>query len=319
MIDVFPFAGYTVALYGLDAAGLTTVRAMRASKVVVWAWDDDEAARAAARELEIPLVDLHLCDWREPVSLVLGAEVAPGGPVEKLARAAGCEVIGDIEMLARSQRDAGFIGVAGPAGRDNGAALIGHILQLAGREIEVGGLAGDTALGLYPLGPQQTYVTAMSGVQLQRTVSITFDVGVLLGVGDGEPDYGGDVEAYREALKWLFHRQTEPRAAVLSLDDPVSSAIYQDLKTNGDQVVIPVSGREAVAGGVYAVNGALIDDMDGARVPVTDLSTHEALSGEDDWRTAAAAYAAARAIGIAPPTAMACIQSYPGLEEWLEG
>ena len=184
MIDVFPFAGYTVALYGLDAAGLTTVRAMRASKVVVWAWDDDEAARAAARELEIPLVDLHLCDWREPVSLVLGAEVAPGGPVEKLARAAGCEVIGDIEMLARSQRDAGFIGVAGPAGRDNGAALIGHILQLAGREIEVGGLAGDTALGLYPLGPQQTYVTAMSGVQLQRTVSITFDVGVLLGVGD---------------------------------------------------------------------------------------------------------------------------------------
>ncbi|MCP5366156.1 MAG: hypothetical protein H6907_08750 [Hyphomicrobiales bacterium] len=310
MIDTFPFAGYTVAVYGLDPAGLTTARAMSRSEVPVWAWDDDAAARAAAAEWEIPLVNLHLCDWREPVSLVLGDGVPPGGPVEQLARAAGCEVIGDVEVLARCQRDAAFIGVAGDTGRETGAALVGHVLRLAGREEEVGGLPGQSALGLYPLGPGQTYVLAMSGAQLQRTVSITFDVGVLLGIGD---DAGlGD------SAKWLFHRQTAPRAAVVSVDDPAARALCDTLMAGGEQRVVPVSARGPVAGGVYVRDGALVDDSEGGAVPVMDLGEHETLAGEGDWRAAAAAFAAARAVGVAPPVAMACIRSFPGLQAFLD-
>ena len=66
-------------------------------------------------------------------------------------------------------------------------------------------------------------------------------------------------------------------------------------------------------GGVYAVNGVLIDDTDGQEAPVMDLKENPCLPGEHNWQNAAAAYAAAKSAGVQPHAVMACINSYPGL------
>src|SRR3989338_6616673 len=115
MIDVFPFAGFPVAVFGLGRSGLAAARALVKSDAEVWAWDDDEEARDRAREDDIPLVDLYVCDWKELTTLVLSPGIPLHHPkphrVVELAEKAGCEVVGDMEMLVRAQRDAAYIGI----------------------------------------------------------------------------------------------------------------------------------------------------------------------------------------------------------------
>ena len=45
MIDVFPFAGYPVAVFGLGRSGLTAAKSLAGSEAEVAAWDDDAQAR----------------------------------------------------------------------------------------------------------------------------------------------------------------------------------------------------------------------------------------------------------------------------------
>jgi UDP-N-acetylmuramoylalanine--D-glutamate ligase len=317
MIDVFPFAGYPVAVFGLGQSGLATARALVRSEAEVWAWDDNEAARERAEDEGVPLVDLYHCDWRELTTLVLSPGVPlhhpKPHPIVELAREAGCEVIGDIELLGRTQRWCNYIGITGTNGKSTTTALLGHIMQVSGREAEVGGNLGVPALALEPLGPEGTYVLEMSSYQLELTVSITFDVAVLLNVSADHLDRHGGMDGYIAAKKLIFHRQTKPRTAVIGVDDPFCRAIAAELKAADEQAVIEVSGEREVPGGVYAVDGVLIDDTEGSAVPVCNLRENPSLPGSHNAQNAAAAYAAAKTAGVAPHAIMACIQSYPGL------
>ena len=80
----------------------------------------------------IHLVDLYSCDWSQLTSLI----VSPGVPIDHpvvhpvvaKARKVHCEVIGDIELLVRTQRWCGFIGITGTNGKSTTTALLGHIV-----------------------------------------------------------------------------------------------------------------------------------------------------------------------------------------------
>ncbi|MBI2585374.1 MAG: UDP-N-acetylmuramoyl-L-alanine--D-glutamate ligase [Rhodospirillales bacterium] len=317
MIDVFPFAGFPVAVFGLGRSGLATARALKKSDAEVWAWDDNEEARECARDEDIPLVDLYVCDWKELTTLVLSPGIPLHHPkphrIVELARKAGCEVIGDMELLVRAQRDAAYIGITGTNGKSTTTALIGHIMQVSGRRVEVGGNLGIPVLDLEPLMMDGTYVLEMSSFQLELAKSITFDVGVLLNISADHLDRYGGMDDYIAAKKLIFHRQTKPRTAVVGVDDPLARTVYDELKAADEQVVIGVSGNERVHGGVYVIDGQLYDDTEGKEIPVMNLNGIATLPGSHNWQNAAAAYAAVKSAGVQPPVAMACINSYPGL------
>lgn len=316
-IDAFPFTGYPIAVFGLGRSGLAAAKALHEADAEVWAWDDDEASRARAKDAGVPLVDLYMADWSQHTTLV----IAPGiplhhpkpHPVVDLARNAGCEVIGDIEILARCQRDCGYIGVTGTNGKSTTTTLIGHILEMAGRESDIGGNIGVPAMDLEPMGADGTYVLEMSSYQLDLTVSITFDVAVLLNISNDHLDRHGDLDGYIAAKRQIFHRQTKPRTAIVGVDDPHGIAIYETLKAAGDQVVVPISGKGPAVGGVYVSAGTLYDDTEGSNTPIMNLGVVKTLPGEHNGQNAAAAYAACRAAGLGAPVIAACINSYPGL------
>ena len=317
MIDVFPFAGYPIAVFGLGLSGLSAAKALVKSEADVSAWDDDEAARQRATDEGVPLVDLNGIDWKEQTSLVLSPGVPLHHPepheIVKLAEAANVEVIGDAELLVRTQRAAAYIGITGTNGKSTTTALIGHIMQVSGREVEIGGNLGIPALELEPLDQEGTYVLEMSSFQLELTRSITFDVAVLLNISPDHLDRYAGMDDYIAAKKMIFHRQTAPRTAVDGVDDDFSRAIYAQLKPAGEQVVIGISGAERVHGGVYASGGVLVDDTEGHETAVMDLRENPSLPGSHNWQNAAAAYAATKSAGVDPHAVMACIQSYPGL------
>jgi UDP-N-acetylmuramoylalanine--D-glutamate ligase len=317
VIDLSFFGGLPVAVLGLGRSGLSAARTLRDSGAEVWAWDDSGDRRAAAREQDIPLVDLTTCDWRELTSLVLSPGIPhthpEPHPVARLAKEHGCEIIGDIELLARAQRNASYLGVTGTNGKSTTTALIGHILELSGRRVATGGNLGIPALELEPLDMGGIYVLEMSSYQLEITVSITFDVGVLLNVSADHIERHGSLDGYVAAKCMIFHRQTKPRSAVIGIDDEISRSIFERLEAADEQVVLPISGATRAPGGVYVRNGVLHDDTEGQAVPAIDLREVPTLPGVHNWQNAAAAYAACKAIGVEAPVIAACLRSFPGL------
>ncbi|MEX0758111.1 MAG: UDP-N-acetylmuramoyl-L-alanine--D-glutamate ligase, partial [Tistlia sp.] len=317
MIDLPFFHGYTVAVLGLGKSGLAAARALQVAGAEVWAWDDKEDARARAREAGIHLVDLYSADWEEPITLVISPgiphEHPEPHPVAALARAHDVEIIGEIELLGRSDRDARYIGITGTNGKSTTTAMIGHILGLARRRVDVGGNLGTPATALEPVGPDGFHVLEMSSYALEITFSITFDIAVLLNITPDHLERHGGMAGYVAAKRNIFRRQTRPRAAVIGVDDETCRAIHAELVATNHQIIRPISAERAVPGGVYVLEGLLTDDTGGQAVPVLDLKEVATLPGRHNWQNAAAAYAACRAAGVEAATITAALRSFAGL------
>ncbi len=304
MIDLFPFSGFIIGVLGLGDHGLMTARALQLSGAEVWAWDQDKKRRDKAEAEDITLVDLYDCDIREIVSLVIEPDIAHHDPVVGRVREAGGEVISDAELLARTQRDATFMGITGVGDDAFLCSMLTQVLEVAGKDIELGGTEMHPILGTHPLDLGGQYVLLMPPEKLNMTVSITFDTAVWLGAENTMTDHT------LSSMKEIFHRQTIPRTAIISVDDPISRDIYEGLKLADEQVVVPVSGHSSVSGGVYIRDSQLIDDINDKAVIVTDLGALETYATAEQKRLAAFAYTAALSVGIEPRVAMACLQGY---------
>lgn len=310
VINVFPFHGFPVAVLGLGPEGMANARALSESGAEVWAWDDDEGRRAAAADL--PLRDLSTLDWREPVSLIVEHTIPHGmtqaHPFVAAARAAGCEVITDSELLARAQRDASYVAVVSRAAAQAALDLFSHVFSVSGRETEVGGDPARPLLELHPLELGGIYVLDMPPARAELTLSITFDAAVYLDLGNGAWPPCETLEETIGASRWVFHRQSPPRAAIVNVDDPATHRVYEELAAKGDQVVIPVSGQSRTRGGVYVERGVLYDDLGGRADAITDLPV-SAEGNHVDPLLSAAVYAAAVALEIPKHAAMASLRN----------
>ncbi len=323
MIDLFAFKGYPVAVMGLGRSGLAAAAALQASGAEVWAWDDDPQRCADAAAAGVPVKDLNRTDLSLAAALVL----APGiphrypvpHPLAARARAAGIEIIGDIELLARSEHDATWIGITGTNGKSTTTSLIGHILKQSGRPVAVGGNLGMPVLALPALGPTGTYVLELSSYQLEQTVSAPLAVSVLLNITPDHLDRHGGMEGYVRAKSLIFAQRpivTPPvqRVAVIGTDDSHCRQLRRDLEQQQpDVTVVPVSVERLVPGGVYFRHGVLVDDTESRAEEIIDLREMATLPGRHNWQNAAAAFAAARAVGVHPALIARSLASFPGL------
>lgn len=315
MIPIPDMSGKTMAVMGLGRSGLRAAEALQKAGAAVRAWDDGQAGRAAAEKAGIPSTPLAETDWENVDALVLSPGIPhthpSPHPVAAAARANAVEIIGDVELLKRSVPGARYIGITGTNGKSTTTALIGHILSTAGAPVQVGGNLGRPALDLDPLGADGIYVLELSSFQLELTPSAGYDVAVLLNVTADHLERHGGMEGYIAAKRTIFADCKS--TAVIGVDDPDCAAICAGLRDAGKVDVIPISGTTPVSGGIFVEKGTLIDDTDGAREAVTDVSSIATLPGDHNAQNAAAAYATAKAAGIAKDVIVAGLRSYPGL------
>jgi UDP-N-acetylmuramoylalanine--D-glutamate ligase len=318
MIPLPSISHRPIAVLGLGRSGLATARALLAGGNTCWAWDDSPEVRAAAEAAGIEPTDLTRCDMGETDTLVLSPGIphthpAPH-PVVERARAAGCEVIGDGELIARVLPDPGYVGITGTNGKSTTTALIGHVLKAAGRDCEVGGNLGVPVLELRPLGADGIYVLEMSSYQLELVRSLIFRVAVLLNITPDHLERHGGIDGYIAAKRAIFRGQGPASTTVVGVDDEPCREIFAALKSKGEAKAIPISGSRRVPGGVFALAGTLYDDTGGGgTASVLDLSETRALPGEHNAQNAAAAYAAAWALGVDRTTVCEAIRTFPGL------
>ncbi|MDQ4135185.1 MAG: UDP-N-acetylmuramoyl-L-alanine--D-glutamate ligase [Pseudomonadota bacterium] len=322
MTPITTFAGRTVALFGLGGSGLATALALQAGGARVVACDDSADSMARARDKGIDTGDLKTADWSRFAALVL----SPGVPLThpephwsaKLARQAGVEIIGDIELFCR-ERDriapgAPFIAVTGTNGKSTTTALIAHILREAGRDVQMGGNIGTAILSLQPPAADRFHVIEMSSFQIDLTPSLRPSVGVLLNVSPDHLDRHGTMENYA-AIKERLAARAE-RAVIGVDDDWCRAAAERRAQDRGDLVRIGLTSRRE--GTLYAEDGRLISNFDRVRSTVADLRGIRSLRGDHNAQNAAAAAAAAPLCGLSDDEIQRGMRSFPGLPHRME-
>ena len=209
MIRIDAYRDRTILLLGLARSNLAAARALRAGGATVLGWDDGAPARERAAAAGIVLAEPEGIDWPGIAALV----AAPGVPLTHpaphpliaAAKAAAVPVIGDVELFLNTKPVARIVGITGTNGKSTTTALIGHILDRAGRANAVGGNIGRPVLDLQPLAEDGTYVLELSSFQLDLTPSCHLDVAVLLNVSAG-------------AVRVARHLATRPPSAHVQLE-----------------------------------------------------------------------------------------------------
>ncbi len=167
----------------------------------------------------------------------------------------------------------------------------------------------NAPFSLHPLDLGGIYVLDMPPARAELTLSITFDAAIFLDLGTGVWPPCGSREETVKASRWVFHRQTGPKGAIVNVDDAEGRRVFDDLVSKADQVVIPISGRSRAANGVYVAGNVLYDDLGGRADAVTDLPRGENGEAPLEPLLAAAAYAAAVMLDIPKHAAMASLRS----------
>jgi UDP-N-acetylmuramoylalanine--D-glutamate ligase len=317
MITIPSMSGRHVAVLGLGKSGMAATRALIHSGVHVLAWDDDKTCCDRAKGENLPLADLMAEDFKPIAALVLSPGIPHSfpepHPVVIRARAAGCEIIGETELLSRADTGATFIGITGTNGKSTTTALIGHILDQAGHTAQTGGNLGVPSVALEEIGPGGYYVLEMSSYQLELVSTLVFDIAVLLNISPDHMGRHGGLAGYGSAKERIFANQNSSHAAVIGIDDSHSCELFESLKAKDKSLAIPISGIDRIAGGVYVENGWLVNDIEGREERVMDMSVVVALPGPHNAQNTAAAFAATRAAGLAMSQIRDGIHSFPGL------
>jgi len=324
MIAATTFAGKNVAVFGLGLTGLATIASLQAAHANVLAFDDNAASRDAAVEKGINIVDLKQTDWAEVDALVLSPGVPLTHPkphwIVELAQENGVEIIGDTEILvrelARHSPEANLIAITGTNGKSTTTALIGHVLQHGGMIVQVGGNIGKPVLEFDLPGPNQVLVVEFSSYQLDLTPTLCPRVSILLNLSYDHIDRHGSMKGYANVKARIFAGQGSGDVAVVGVDDQFSRDISTMLSSEIEMV--PISCVEELDAGFYAKDAKLYDATANPPVIVADLGLAHGLKGVHNWQNAAAAFAAARALGLEQEVIVEGFKTFPGLAHRME-
>ena len=325
MVPVTAFAGKKVAIFGLGGSGVASASALLAGGTDVICWDDSAEAVAKATSAGIPSGDLRQVDWKRISALVL----APGVPLThpaphwtvRLARAAGVEVIGDIELFCRERRaraaTAPFIAITGTNGKSTTTALVAHLLRSAGRDAEIGGNIGTAILSLAPPDQTRAHVVECSSYQIDLAPTLDPSVGILLNITEDHLDRHGTLAHYAAVKERLAIGVQEDGIAIIGVDDVWCAAVADRIERAGKKVM-RVSVRRPLPVGLYVENETIMRGADGAACAIAKIGGIGSLRGMHNAQNAACAAGAALALGLSAQAIQRGLASFPGLAHRME-
>jgi len=325
MVPVTAFAGKKVAIFGLGGSGLASASALLAGGADVIGWDDSAEAVTKATSAGIPSGDLRQLDWSKISALVL----APGVPLTHpaphwtvaLARAAGVEVVGDIELFCRERRarapKAPFVAITGTNGKSTTTALVAHLLCSAGRESEIGGNIGTAILSLAPPDEARAHLIECSSYQIDLAPTLDPSIGVLLNVTEDHLDRHGTLAHYAAVKERLVAGVQEDGTAIVAVDDPWCAAAADRIEQAGKRLA-RVSVRRSLHDGLYVEGESIMQAAGGTARTIAGIAGIGSLRGVHNAQNAACAAAAALALGLSPQVIQQGLVSFPGLAHRME-
>ena len=330
MIPVQGYEGQKVAVLGLGRSGLATAHALVAGGAEALVWDDSPQARAAAEAEGFHCTDLMRANALDGVGLLVTSPGIPHlypAPHPVIARAMemGVAVDNDIGLFFRSYATQDWDGfevtpkvvcVTGSNGKSTTTALIHHILEEAGRPSQMAGNIGLGVLAIEPAQDGSVVVLELSSYQTDLARHLTPDVAVFTNLSPDHLDRHHGMGGYFAAKRRLF-AEGGPDRAVIGVDEAEGVYLANQMGEGAldDRVIRISSGQKLDQFGwsVFARKGFLAEWRKGRQMASVDLREIAGLPGAHNHQNACAAYAACRALGVAPKLIEAALHSFAGL------
>ena len=322
--------GKTVIVVGLAQTGISLARFAhrRGAKVIVT--DAKPAAQLAARMAELDGVPVT---WQlgghdqasfTSADLIVMSPGVPTLPEMIAARAAGVEVIAEIELAARYfHPGAKLIAVTGTNGKSTTTALAGALCAASGRPWFCGGNLGNMPLidaVDHPANVDGGLIVAeVAAFMLENCTSFAPDAGILTNVTPDHLDRFGTIERYAEMKGRIWDWQRADQVAIANAADPWVVAetagapgplLWFDSRPGADVARGACVSADRHALILRGVPGAAAED----RFPVDDL----VIVGNHNLENAMGAYLAARASGVSIDAIRAGARSYRPLPHRME-
>ena len=311
-----------IAVFGLGLTGLATCKALVASGAEVFCWDESAATCAKTKNTKYASSHPKEWPWAELSSLV----VSPGVPlthphphvIVRKAQLEGVEVIGDIELFARTLNSLDaparprVIGVTGTNGKSTTTALIGHILRESGRRVHVGGNIGEPLLSLAPPSDGAIYVLELSSYQLDLAHSFRPSSGIVLNFAPDHLERHGTMANYIAAKARMFAHGKNDDLAIIGIDDPDAQSLCAELVASGRRVT-PISSGGALGRGIFALDSRLYYRLGQKTGEAGSIGGIETLRGAHNAQNAAAALAAVMEEEVSPAVAIRSMERFKGL------
>ncbi len=298
--------GARVVVVGLGLTGVAVARfcARRGARVVVTDAKPQSALAERIAELDGAAV-LELGGHDEATfrraDLVVVSPGVPEIPPIRAARAAGVEVIAEIELAYRCLHpDATLIAITGTNGKSTTTSLAGSLCAASGRPTFCGGNLGNAPLIDAVDGPADApgglVVAEVAGFMLETCAGFRPKVAVCLNITEDHLDRYGTMEAYAEVKTRIFRWQRETDAAIANAACPLSAAGAR----GGGAPAFCFDRRGEVERGacLSADRSELVLRLPEGeeRYPASDLP----IVGTHNLENAMAAYLAARLAGVSP-------------------
>ncbi|GGW28249.1 UDP-N-acetylmuramoylalanine--D-glutamate ligase [Gemmobacter lanyuensis] len=330
MIPVQGVQGQKIAVLGLGRSGLATARALKAGGAEPLLWDDSAEARAKAEAEGFACTDLMRNGAFDGVAALITSPGIPHlypQPNKVIARALalGVPVDNDIGLFFRSFATTAWdnfevapkvVCVTGSNGKSTTTALIHHILTVAGRPTQMAGNIGRGVLDIDPPQDGEVVVLELSSYQTELARALTPDVAVFTNLSPDHLDRHQGMGGYFAAKRRLF-AEGGPDRCIIGVDELEGQFLAGQLAQGreDDRVIRISSGQKLDDFGwsVFARKGFLAEWRRGKQVASIDLREIPGLPGAHNHQNACAAYAATRALGIAPRVIESALLSFAGL------
>lgn len=251
-----------------------------------------------------------------PLSVVDGIDLVvknPGirydHPIVQEAEKKQIPIITEVELAAHIAKDR-MIGITGSNGKTTTTTLVTEMLEQDGKRVKVAGNIGVVASEVAEtLEEDETMVVELSSFQLLGTKQFKPHIAVLLNLFHAHLDYHGTMDAYVEAKKHIFSRQTADDLLIYNLDQPRVVEAIQTAKSK----MIPFSIHQPCK------NGAWIDDecvyyQDEQVVKLADIR----LVGDHNLENILAAVCAVKQHGVTNKSIRHVLMTFTGVAHRLQ-
>ena len=322
--------GKTVVVVGLAQTGIAVAKfcARRGARVVVSDGKPADQLAGQIRALDGVAVRWELgghdAHTFTTADLVVMSPGVPTLPAMVAARAAGVEVIAEIELAYRFLDPAAtLIAITGTNGKSTTTALTGALCAASGRPTFCGGNLGNMPLIDAVDHPANTpgglIVAEVAAFMLENCTTFRPRAGVLTNVTEDHLDRFGTMERYAEIKGRIWDRQGPDDLAIANAAEPwtmrETAGIRSQLATFDSR-----PGASCARGAVVSADrsalvlrGVTTPDAE-ERYPVSDL----VIVGNHNLENAMCAYLATRSVGVPVDAVRAGARGYRPLPHRME-
>jgi UDP-N-acetylmuramoylalanine--D-glutamate ligase len=238
--------------------------------------------------------------------------------VVKSVRAAGIEVLSEIEFAFRYKGGSKIIAITGSNGKSTTTKLTWHILKEAGYDVAMVGNIGYSFARQVAERPAAWYVIEVSSFQLDDIKVFRPDIAVLLNITPDHLDrYGYKFENYVAAKFRITEQQTASDYFIVNMDDAVIQNYLASHPTHTNTIFFTMNEQNFTnEEGGFISNDEMRIRFNGEEL---NMSIHDlSLKGKHNQYNSMAAGISSRVAGIRKERIRESFASFEGLEHRLE-